>query len=129
MDEAERCHRIIYIAYGKIVARGTVEEVIESSGLSTIIVSGRDVGAIAKIVREKPGVEQVAPFGNDLHVVGPDPAALKAAVDAALAETGSDAVASVGETSLEDVFIRLMQTAQAGDQPANGVPKTTEVPP
>ncbi|BCP51825.1 multidrug ABC transporter ATP-binding protein [Kaistia sp. 32K] len=120
MDEAERCHRIIYIAYGRIVARGTVEEVIESSGLSTIIVSGRDVGAIARIVREKPGVEQVAPFGNDLHVVGPDPAALKAAVDAALAETGSDAVAMPGETSLEDVFIRLMQTAQAGDQPANG---------
>jgi ABC-2 type transport system ATP-binding protein len=122
MDEAERCHRIIYIAYGKIVARGTVDEVIESSGLSTIIVSGRDVAAIAKIVREKPGVEQVAPFGNDLHVVGPDPAALKIAVEAALAETGSDAVAEPGETSLEDVFIRLMQTAQAADQPGNGSP-------
>lgn len=120
MDEAERCHRIIYIAYGKIVARGTVAEVIESSGLSTIVVSGRDVGAIAKAVREKPGVEQAAPFGNDLHVVGPDPAALKQAVDAALAEAGSDAVAEPGETSLEDVFIRLMQTAQAADRSANG---------
>jgi ABC-2 type transport system ATP-binding protein len=120
MDEAERCHRIIYIAYGRIVARGTVEEVIESSGLSTMIVSGRDIGAVAKAVRAQPGVEQVAPFGNDLHVVGPDPAALKAAVDAALAETGSDAIATTGETSLEDVFIRLMQTAQAGDLPANG---------
>ncbi|WP_029074544.1 ABC transporter ATP-binding protein [Kaistia adipata] len=126
MDEAERCHRIIYIAYGKIVAGGTVEEVIESSGLSTIIVSGRDVGTIAKIVRDRPGVEQVAPFGNDLHVVGPDPAALRAAVDAALAETGSDAVASAGQTNLEDVFIRLMQTAQAGDLPANGRPTATE---
>jgi len=120
MDEAERCHRIIYIAYGKIVARGTVAEVIESSGLSTIVVSGRDVGAIAKAVREKPGVEQAASFGNDLHVVGPDPAALKQAVDAALAEAGSDAVAEPGETSLEDVFIRLMQTAQAADRSANG---------
>ena len=28
MDEAERCHRIVYIAYGKVVARGTVPEVI-----------------------------------------------------------------------------------------------------
>jgi ABC-2 type transport system ATP-binding protein len=129
MDEAERCHRIVYIAYGKIVARGTVEAVIESSGLSTIIVSGRDVGAIARAVRDKPGVEQVAPFGNDLHVVGPDPAILKAAVDAALAETGSDAVASAGETSLEDVFIRLMQTAQAGDQPANAGPTKADATP
>lgn len=129
MDEAERCHRIVYIAYGRIVARGTVEEVIESSGLSTMIVSGRDVGAVARAVRGRPGVEQVAPFGNDLHVVGPDPAALRTAVEAALAETGSDAVASAGETSLEDVFIRLMQTAQAGDQPANGQPATSGRPP
>ncbi|MFI5409220.1 ATP-binding cassette domain-containing protein [Kaistia sp. UC242_56] len=122
MDEAERCHRIIYIAYGKIVARGTVAEVIERSGLSTIVVSGSDVGAIARLVREKPGVEQVAPFGNDLHVVGPDAAALKQAVDAALAEAHSDAVAEPGETSLEDVFIRLMQEAQARDRSANGDP-------
>lgn len=128
MDEAERCHRIIYIAYGKIVARGTVAEVIESSGLSTIIVSGRDVGAIAKAVREKPGVEQAAPFGNDLHVVGPDPEALKLAVEAALAETGSAAVAEPGETSLEDVFIRLMQTAQAADRSANGKPAKAKAP-
>ncbi|WP_018181096.1 ABC transporter ATP-binding protein [Kaistia granuli] len=123
MDEAERCHRIIYIAYGKIVARGTVDEVIQSSSLSTMIVSGRDVGAIAKAVRDQPGVEQVAPFGNDLHVVGPDPALLKTAVEAALAASGSDAVATAGETSLEDVFIRLMQTAQAADQPGNGKAK------
>ena len=41
MDEAERCHRIVYIAYGRIVARGTVAEVIARSGLSTIIVSRR----------------------------------------------------------------------------------------
>jgi len=123
MDEAERCHRIIYIAYGKIVARGTVAEVIERSGLSTIVVRGHDVGAIARLVRQKPGVEQVAPFGNDLHVVGPDAVALKQAVDAALAETHSDALAEPGETSLEDVFIRLMQEAQARDHSANGTAK------
>jgi ABC-2 type transport system ATP-binding protein len=128
MDEAERCHRIIYIAYGRIVARGTVAEVIERSGLSTIVVSGKDVGAIASAVRKMPGVEQVAPFGNDLHVVGPDPTVLKQAVDAALAETGSDAVAEPGETSLEDVFIRLMQTAQAADHSANGKSAQAEAP-
>jgi ABC-2 type transport system ATP-binding protein len=25
MDEAERCHRLAYIAYGDLLARGTVE--------------------------------------------------------------------------------------------------------
>ena len=28
MDEAERCHEIAYIAFGEVLARGTVEEVI-----------------------------------------------------------------------------------------------------
>ena len=28
MDEAERCHEIAYIAYGELLAHGTVDEVI-----------------------------------------------------------------------------------------------------
>jgi ABC-2 type transport system ATP-binding protein len=28
MDEAERCHELAYIAYGKLLARGTVAELI-----------------------------------------------------------------------------------------------------
>ena len=35
MDEAERCHEIAYIAYGYLLAHGTVEEVIAKSALST----------------------------------------------------------------------------------------------
>ncbi len=31
MDEAERCHRISYISYGKMLATGTVEEVVRDS--------------------------------------------------------------------------------------------------
>ncbi|MGE5165576.1 MAG: ABC transporter ATP-binding protein, partial [Sphingobacteriales bacterium] len=39
MDEAERCHEIAYIAYGELLARGTVDQVIESSHLTTYVVS------------------------------------------------------------------------------------------
>ena len=35
MDEAERCHEIAYIAYGELLAQGTVDEVIEQSHLRT----------------------------------------------------------------------------------------------
>jgi len=105
MDEAERCHRIVYIAYGRVVARGTVAEVIAASGLSTIVVTGANVARVAAAVRGRDGVEQVAPFGNDLHVVGPDPERLRAAVDAAVTEA---------------VFIRLMQQAALGDPPTSG---------
>ena len=106
MDEAERCHRIVYIAYGKVVARGTVPEVIAQSGLHTVIVSGGDGAAIARRLRGMPGVEQVASFGNDLHVVGADPALLRDSVDKAIAGTGAHAANDA--TILEDVFIRLM---------------------
>ena len=41
MDEAERCHEIAYIAYGELLAHGTVEEVIAQSHLRTYTVSGR----------------------------------------------------------------------------------------
>src|SRR5437763_16764482 len=33
MDEAERCHAIAYIAYGKLLAHGTLREVIDNAGL------------------------------------------------------------------------------------------------
>jgi ABC-2 type transport system ATP-binding protein len=110
MDEAERCHRIVYIAYGRIIARGTVPEVIEASGLHTIVVRGGDTAALARKMKELDGVEQVAPFGNDLHVVGLDPVKLDKEVRAAIA--GSGATADEDATSLEDVFIRLMTTSE-----------------
>ncbi|MBB5752337.1 ATP-binding cassette domain-containing protein [Prosthecomicrobium pneumaticum] len=116
MDEAERCHRIVYIAYGRIVARGTVGEVIAQSGLSTYVVTGREVAAVARAVRGAPGVAQVALFGSALHVVGTDDGLLGAAVDAAA--EGRDVTTARGETSLEDVFIRLMDVARA-DDPSN----------
>ncbi|MFO1184424.1 MAG: ABC transporter ATP-binding protein [Bauldia sp.] len=109
MDEAERCHRIVYIAYGKVMARGTVGDVIAGAGLSTFVVTGGPTADLARRLRATPGVDQVAPFGNDLHVVGPDADRLKAAVDSVVA--GSGAVARPDATSLEDVFIRMMSVS------------------
>ena len=43
MDEAERCHEIAYIAYGELLAQGTIEEVIAPSHLRTYTVSGPDL--------------------------------------------------------------------------------------
>ena len=43
MDEAERCHRISYIAYGRLIAEGTVAEVVARSGLHTVVVTGPDL--------------------------------------------------------------------------------------
>jgi ABC-2 type transport system ATP-binding protein len=106
MDEAERCHRISYISYGKMLASGTVDEVIGNAGLTTFVISGPKLNEIADALQGKPGVEQVAPFGTTLHVVGSDAKALETSLEALKAR--KDITVAPGETSLEDVFIQFM---------------------
>jgi ABC-2 type transport system ATP-binding protein len=36
MDEAERCHELVYIAYGKVLARGTAAEIVAAAGASDL---------------------------------------------------------------------------------------------
>ncbi len=111
MDEAERCHRISYISYGRLLATGTVDEVVKNAGLTTFVVQGPDLDAVARELESRPGVEQVAPFGATLHVVGSDAEALKAAL-ADIGKEHAGVTAVPGETSLEDVFIQFMSGAK-----------------
>ena len=77
MDEAERCHKLAYISYGKVMAQGTAQEIVASQGLTTWAVSGGDLTAIAAQLQGEPGVDQIAAFGSALHVTGRDGAALR----------------------------------------------------
>ncbi len=106
MDEAERCHRISYISYGRMLATGTVDEVVAGSGLTTFVVHGPRLDEVAAAVSGRPGVDQVAPFGTTLHVVGSDLAALEAALAPVRERPGT--IVEAGQTSLEDVFIQFM---------------------
>ena len=110
MDEAERCHRIGYIAYGRMLATGTVEDVVRGSGLVTFVVHGAVKPAQVRALSAADGVEQVAPFGATLHVVGTDRAKLESALEPLAREAGIRV--EPGETSLEDVFIKFMAGAQ-----------------
>ena len=106
MDEAERCNRIHYISYGQLLASGTVREVVESAGLTTFIIEGKNLGVVADELRKDARIDQVAPFGTALHVVAANREALVAALEPIRNNPELDV--REGETSLEDVFIQFM---------------------
>ena len=90
MDEAERCHALVYIAYGKVVARGTADEIVRDAKLSVFSIHGDDLAAVAGELRGKPGLEFVIPFGNSLHVGGGDRAAVERALAPLAGNRGSN---------------------------------------
>jgi ABC-2 type transport system ATP-binding protein len=110
MDEAERCHEIAYIAYGELLAQGTIDEVIHKSHLKTYTVSGPDLQSLAEKLTGIPGVDMVAPFGTSLHVAGRDPDQLDAAV--ARFRESPELDWEPSQPTLEDVFIDLMSRSQ-----------------
>lgn len=108
MDEAERCHRIAYISYGRMLTSGTVKEVVAAADLATYVVAVDDPH-LAESIRDMPGVEEVTSFGASLHAVGSNKAALEASM-AAL--RGRGIAVEPAPTGLEDVFIKFMGEAQ-----------------
>ena len=110
MDEAERCHEIAYIAYGHLLAHGTVPEVIAQSALATYTVSGNDLRDLAADLAGKPGIDMVAPFGTSLHVSGRDHSALEASIAPWREKPGLHWQSAA--PSLEDVFIDLMNRSR-----------------
>ena len=109
MDEAERCHRLAYIAYGNLLASGTAHEVVQAAALTTFEVTGGNLHELADKIRKLPGVEQVVAFGTTLHVSGRDAEKLRASVAPWM--TGAYRWEKI-ESGLEDVFISLMETAK-----------------
>lgn len=106
MDEAERCHRLAYLAYGELLVTGSPNEIVAGAGLSSWSVRGDDLHALALELRQLPGVEQVVPFGVTLRVGGRDPQLLEKSI--APFRRGAHAWEE-STTTLEEVFIHLMR--------------------
>ncbi len=106
MDEAARCHRLAYIAYGNLLASGTPDELIAQSGLVTFAVQD-DNPALVDPLRRLPGVAQVVAMGNMYTVSGQD----GPLVSQGLASLTGLTFEQI-DTGLEQVFIRLMDNVQ-----------------
>lgn len=106
MDEAARCHRLAYIAYGNLLASGSPEELINQSGLASFDVKDDDP-ALAERLRRLPGVQQVVAMGNLYSVSGRDGSLIAQGL------AGLEGLRfERAETGLEQVFIQLMDNVQ-----------------
>lgn len=110
MDEAERCHRLAYIAYGHLLADGTVQQVVENSGLTTWIVEGSELWQLQTQLKQLPEIEQAVAFGNCLHVSGRNREQLNTILQKY--QKDNRYCWFLTQPSLEDVFISLMQSAK-----------------
>lgn len=109
MDEAARCTKLGYIVYSQLMASGTMQEIISSTGLSTWEITGPHLHKLAQTLRDQPGVTDVNFFGVVLHVSGEDTENLKKT----MAPYMQDSLYQCAEiqSSLEDVFIHFVGEA------------------
>lgn len=107
MDEAERCHRLAYIAYGNLLTCGTATEIISRQNLQTWELSGEGIQSLAAQLRALATVEQVASFGSALHVSSTAGKQLQANLEIFAAKNALQMIRV--EPTLEDTFIHLMQ--------------------
>ena len=112
MDEAERCHRLAYVAAGSLLASGTAAEIVANQRLATWEIAGPALHGESERLRALPGVEQVASFGATLHASGRDHALLRQSLERHLA--GTELRMKAVEPSLEDAFIHLMRQGAKG---------------
>ncbi|QLH42955.1 MAG: ABC transporter ATP-binding protein [Coxiellaceae bacterium] len=110
LDEAGRCNRLAYISSGKLLAVGTADDLIKLAGLTTWLVTGSHLVALADKLKQLPAVEQVITYGNTLHVSGKDAAALEMAIAPyrSMQQYTWLPIAS----DIEDVFIYLLTGAK-----------------
>ena len=106
MDEAERCTRLAYLAYGELLITGSADKIIASTKLLTWEITGKVTTALLQKVKGLDGVIQAALFGSQIHVSAYDKEKLENALSKLLKQ--SDIHWQRTPTTLEDAFISLV---------------------
>jgi ABC-2 type transport system ATP-binding protein len=109
MDEAERCHKLAYIAYGNLLATGSAKSVIEEQKLFTFAAYGDGLMELSEKLKKEGGVAQTVMFGQALHISGRDE---NGVADTLKKICGDGVKYEKIDTSLEDVFIYIMRNSK-----------------
>ena len=126
MDEAERCHGLVILDAGRVVASGTPRELMEGVRSAIVEVEADDTLAPQRRLQDAEGIESVTQLGSRLRVmVAPgvdDPVARVEQLITGLPETA----ASLARPTLEDVFVaatgpgRTLAPSRDGAVPSGG---------
>jgi ABC-type multidrug transport system ATPase subunit len=108
MDEAERCHRVVYLSGGRLIVQGRAEDVVREAKIAVFEATGAGLDVVARRLRGAPGAESVTVFGGAVRAVGTDQAALESAI--ATAGGGASVTWRQVPARLDDVFIHLLRT-------------------
>lgn len=113
MDEAARCTRLAYIVYSKIMAEGTISEIMRKTGLVTWEIQGTDLHNFADILRTLPGIMQVSFFGTSLHVSGQHADLIQKNLQPYMHNPAYRIIPTA--SSLEDVFIHFVSEVERNE--------------
>lgn len=118
MDEAERCTRLAYIAYGDLLIEGSVDEVIAATKIITWNVFGDVTTKLLQKIKKLPGVKQASLFGREIHACGYDKDIIAEGLKAISQEYNIKY--QLINSTLEDAFISLvakdMQSKNTGNE-------------
>lgn len=110
MDEAERCHQLAYMSFGKIIAHGTAEDITHSINLYTWRISGRNFSALKESLKPYSDTLQLIEKGNEIRLNALHADALNN-LDSSILQNYK---IQKTETTLEDVFIFKLRKEEKG---------------
>jgi ABC-2 type transport system ATP-binding protein len=122
MDEAEHCQSLAFIHLGRIVARGTPQDIKETIMKGQVMeIDSSDPDLALSTLRESALFDEVALYGALIHVVGQDLDAHRSTMDHLLADKGVEVRSmDIIAPSLEDVFISSIKEEDRRMRKENG---------
>ncbi len=116
MDEAERCDRLGYLYYGRLLAVGTPQELrelpaVNPPGVCRCRITSANLSATLARMRAHPSVLQATIYSQAIH------AAIQSDVRAVQSDFPEASISTV-EPTLEDVFVSLAEDAARTEERA-----------
>ena len=110
MDEAERCHYLVILDRGRVVAEGAPRRLMEQIDATVLEVETPTPRRARVLLEDHESVRSIAQLGNRLHLlVAPSLTGPSARIAEALSTAGVEAEVNTTAANLEDVFVAATQ--------------------